>query len=178
LEFPGGLRICDSRDDDIPAVQRIYAHHVLRGLASFEEVPPPPAELARRRADILSRGLPYLVAEVDGAVAGYSYASPYRGRSAYRFTLEDSVYIANGLHRRGIGRALLTTLLARCERGPWRQMIAVIGDSGNAASIGLHTRLGFRRMGALDAVGWKFDRWVDSVLMQRALNGGDAKPPA
>ena len=167
----------DSRDDDVPAVQRIYAAHVLHGLASFEETPPSVEELAERRRQVLARGLPYLVAEQDGEVLGYCYATPYRPRSAYRFTLEDSVYVARGGEGRGVGRLLLAALIARCEAGPWRQMIAVIGDSGNAASIGLHRSLGFAEAGLLRAVGFKFGRWVDSVLMQRPLNEGQETLP-
>jgi L-amino acid N-acyltransferase YncA len=163
----------DSCESDISAVQAIYAHHVLHGAASFEEEPPPLAEMQRRRAAVLARGLPYLVAEIGGRVAGYSYASPYRARPAYRFSIENSVYVARDRARAGIGRALLSALIARCERGEWRQMIAVIGDSANAASIGLHAGLGFRRVGTLHDVGFKFGRWVDSVLMQRPL-GSDA----
>jgi L-amino acid N-acyltransferase YncA len=157
----------DSREDDMAQVQAIYAHHVLHGTASFEEQPPAVAEMLRRRADVLARGLPYLVAERDGRVAGYSYATPYRARSAYRFSIENSVYVAPGLARAGVGRALLAELIARCEAGEWRQMIAVIGDSDNAASIALHERLGFRMVGTLRNVGLKFGRWLDTVLMQR-----------
>ena len=160
----------DSTEGDIAALQAIYAHHVLHGAASFEEAPPTVAEMQRRRADVLARGLPYLVAETSGRVVGYSYASPYRARPAYRFSIENSVYVEHGRARAGIGRALLSALIARCERGDWRQMIAVIGDSANAASIGLHAELGFRRVGTLENVGFKFGRWLDSVLMQRALS--------
>jgi phosphinothricin acetyltransferase len=167
------LRIRDSAARDIPAIERIYAHHVLHGSASFEEVPPPAEELAARRAGVLEAGLPYLVAETDDGVLGYCYATPYRTRSAYRFTIEDSIYVADGLQRRGIGRSLLAALIARCEGGPWRQMVAVIGDSRNTPSIALHARLGFHRAGVLRSVGWKFNRWTDTVLMQRDLNGGD-----
>jgi L-amino acid N-acyltransferase YncA len=159
----------DLREDDMACVQAIYAFHVLHGLASFEEEPPSVIELARRHADIRARGLPYLVAEWEGEIVGYSYASPYRTRSAYRFTVENSVYVDHRLHRRGVGYALLSSLIGRCSAGGWRQMIAVIGDSGNAASIALHRRLGFELVGTLNAVGYKFGRWVDSVLMQRAL---------
>ena len=159
----------DSREEDMAQVQAIYAHHVLHGAASFEEEPPPLAEMQRRRADVIGRGLPYLVAEIDGRVAGYSYASPYRARPAYRYTLENSVYVDPARPRAGIGRALLAGLIARCGAGEWQQMIAVIGDSANAPSIGLHAALGFRRVGTLHAVGFKFGRWIDSVLMQRAL---------
>ena len=162
-----------SRAEDIGAIQAIYAHHVLHGLASFEEVPPDAADLAERREAILARGLPYLVAEVDGVVAGYAYAGLFRTRSAYRYTLEDSVYVAPGRQGQGIGRALLTRLLAECERLGFRQMIAVIGDSGNAGSIGLHAALGFRPAGMMSSTGFKHGRWVDTVLMQRQLGPGD-----
>ncbi len=161
--------IRDGEDTDISVVQRIYAHHVLHGLASFEEQPPSVAELSRRRAEVIGKGLPYLVAEFDAAVVGYSYAAPYRARSAYRYTLEDSVYVDNKFAHRGIGMALLSALIARCSNGPWRQMVAVIGDSGNTPSITLHQHLGFHIVGILHAVGFKHERWVDSVLMQREL---------
>jgi phosphinothricin acetyltransferase len=157
------------READLPAVQAIYAHHVLHGLASFEEEPPPVEEMRSRWRKVLDLGLPYLVAELDGAVVGYSYASAYRPRPAYRFTVENSVYVREGLAGRGIGKALLDELIARCEPGPWRQMLAVIGNSGNDASIALHRRCGFRLIGILDSVGHKHGRWVDTVLMQRAL---------
>lgn len=165
----GWCVIRHARDEDMDAVQAIYAHHVLHGITSFEEEPPPLAEMMRRRAAVLAHGLPYLVAERDGRIAGYSYAAPYRDRSAYRFTIENSVYIDYRLVRAGIGRPLLVELIDRCARGPWRQMIAVIGDSGNVASIALHASLGFRHVGTLRGVGFKFGRWIDSVLMQRAL---------
>ncbi len=171
------LLIRDSRDVDIAAVQAIYAHHVLHASASFEETPPGVDELARRRADVLARGLAYLVAEIDDEVVGYAYASPYRARSAYRFSIENSVYVDHRRHRCGIGRALLAALIARCDDGPWRQMIAVIGDSANTASIALHGRLGFRMVGTLRASGFKFGAWVDTVLMQRALGAGDRTLP-
>jgi len=160
----------DSRDEDMPKIHAIYGFHVLHGLASFEEEPPSVDELSRRRADMLDRGLPYLVAEMGGVVVGYSYAAPYRLRLAYRFTVENSVYVDHNLRRRGAGYLLLSALIARCVERECRQMIAVIGDSENMASIALHERLGFIRIGTLRAVGFKFGRWVDSVLMQRALN--------
>jgi L-amino acid N-acyltransferase YncA len=171
-------RVRASAEADLPAVAAIYAHHVRHGLGSFEEEPPDVAELRRRRAEVLRRGLPYLVAEDgDGTVLGYAYAAPYRARSAYRFSLEDSIYVAPAVERRGVGRALLGALLERCAALGYRQMIAVIGDSGNFGSIGLHERMGFRRVGLLPAVGFKHGRWVDSVLMQRELGEGAAAPP-
>jgi phosphinothricin acetyltransferase len=159
----------DAGETDLAAVQAIYAHHVLHGTASFEEEPPSVAEMALRRAAVLDRGLPYLVADHDGRVVGYSYAALYRDRSGYRFTIEDSVYVDSAVVRAGVGRALLSALIERCDRGPWREMVAVIGDSGNAASIALHANLGFRHVGLLQGVGFKFGRWIDSVLMQREL---------
>jgi phosphinothricin acetyltransferase len=164
--------IRDTEDADLPTIQTIYAHEVLHGLASFEEVPPTADELQTRRADIVKLGLPYVTAELGGQVVGYGYAAPFRARAAYRYTIEDSVYVAEGMQGNGIGQALLSALIERCETGPWRQMIAVIGDSGNAGSIALHHKLGFRHVGTLDATGFKFDRWVDTVLMQRALGRG------
>jgi phosphinothricin acetyltransferase len=154
---------------DLPAVQAIYAHHVLHGLASFEEEPPPLEEIRARWQKVLDLGLPYLAAELDGTVVGYSYASTYRPRPAYRFTVENSVYVRDGLAGRGVGRALLDELIVRCEAGPWRQMLAVIGNRGNEASIALHRSCGFRLIGVLKSVGHKHGRWVDTVLMQRAL---------
>ena len=170
--------IRDSREDDILQVHSIYSYHVLRGTASFEVEPPSVDELLRRRATALRRGLPYLVAEMDQRVVGYSYAMPYRSRHAYRFTLEDSVYVDHRLSRRGLGRELLSQLIVRCETGDWRQMVAIIGDSGNVGSIALHENLGFRLVGTLRGVGYKFGRWIDTVLMQRALGSGEATPPA
>lgn len=169
----------DSRDADVPAVAAIYAHWVLHGLASFELDPPGVGEVGRRRAAVLAGGYPYLVAQDEaGAVLGYAYAGAYRARPAYRFAVEDSVYVAPGAGRRGVGRALLPQLLARLEAGGWRQVVAVIGDSGNLPSIGLHRECGFRPAGVLPAVGWKHGRWVDSVLMTRPLGpGADAPPP-
>jgi phosphinothricin acetyltransferase len=167
----------EARAADMAAVQAIYAHHVLHGLATFEEVPPSVDDLIARRAAVIDARLPYLVAEHGGAVVGYSYASSYRPRPAYRHTIEDSVYVADGLAGRGIGAALLAALIARCEAGPWRQMIAIIGDTGNAASIALHRRYGFAPAGTLHAVGFKLGRWVDTVLMQRALGPGAVALP-
>lgn len=162
---------------DLPAIHAIYSHHVLHGLASFEEVPPSLEEMRRRHAEVAAQGLPYLVAEERGEVLGYGYCSLYRSRSAYRFTLEDSIYIRQGLQGKGTGRMLLSELIRVCEALNYRQMVAVIGDSANAASIGLHASLGFLRVGILRSTGFKFGRWVDSMLMQRPLGGGDMSPP-
>ena len=167
-----GITLRDAASDDIPEITRIYAHHVLRGLASFEDVPPDEEEIRRRHAAVAGRGLPWLVACEAGAVRGYAYAGPYRHRSCYRYTLEDSIYVAPASMRRGMGLALLNELVARCTDAGYRQMVAVIGDSANEASIGLHERLGFRRVGLLPATGLKFSRWVDTVLMQRELGAG------
>ncbi|MGP1676126.1 MAG: N-acetyltransferase family protein [Burkholderiales bacterium] len=166
-----------SAPEDLPAITAIYAHHVLHGLASFELVPPDVNEMARRRADVLARGLPHLAAEADGRLAGYAYAAPYRERPAYRYALEDSVYVHPDYIGRGIGRALLEVLIETCTRAGYRQLIAVIGDSGNAGSIGVHVACGFVRTGLLPGVGFKFGRWVDSVLMQRALGEGERTLP-
>lgn len=172
----GSVLVRDAQAADMAAVQAIYAHHVLYGLATFEEVPPRVEEMQTRRATVLAAGLPYIVAEIGGQILGYAYATAYRPRPAYRHTIEDSVYVAKGQGGRGIGAALLSTLIARCEAGPWRQMVAVIGNSGNAGSIALHRRLGFHEVGTLTAVGFKLGRWVDTVLMQRALGPGDGTP--
>lgn len=163
---------------DIPAITRIYADSVRHGTASFELEPPDEAEMARRLDEIMSKGFPYLAAAGGGRVAGYAYANSYRSRPAYRFTVEDSVYIAPHSHRRGVGRALLAALIEACTTRGFRQMIAVIGDSPRqAASVGLHKALGFHHVGILQDVGFKHDHWCDSLLMQRALgDGGQTKP--
>jgi len=171
-------KIRESQNSDLPAIATIYGHHVLHGFGSFEETAPGADELGRRRQEILARGLPYLVAEGPGGeVLGYAYASPYRTRSAYRFTVENSIYVAPERARGGVGRALLAALIERCTALGYRRMIAVIGDSGNAASIGVHQSQGFVRAGLLPSIGYKRGRWVDCVLMQRALGEGDATPP-
>ena len=162
---------------DIAAIHSIYSHHVLNGLASFEEVPPTVDEMRRRFDDVIAHGLPYLAVEVGGEVLGYGYCALYRTRSAYRYTLEDSVYVRQGSHGKGIGKAVLAELIARCTALNYRQIVAVIGDSGNAASIGLHASLGFVRSGNLRSTGFKFGRWVDSVLMQLPLGAGDGTKP-
>jgi L-amino acid N-acyltransferase YncA len=166
-----------AKPDDLAAIHGIYAHHVLNGLASFEEQPPPAEELRRRYDDVTARGLPYLVADFGGIVGGYGYCSLYRSRSAYRYALEDSVYVRPDMQGRGVGAALLGELIRRCEALDYRQLIAVIGDSANIASIALHASLGFLRVGTLRSAGFKFGRWVDSVIMQRPLGAGDASPP-
>ncbi len=166
-----------STDADIPGVTAVYAWNVLNGLGTFEEIPPDEAEMARRRQSFLDRGLPYLIAELDGQVVGYCYAGPFRLRAAYRYTVEDSVYVSPAAVGKGVGRALLEALIAHCETLGLRQMCAVIGDSGNDASIGLHTALGFEKKGVFPDMGHKFGRWVDLVWMQRSLNGGGDTPP-
>ena len=171
------MLIRDATDADLTAITRIYAHHVTYGLASFEVVPPTLEEFRSRRAAVLDSSLPYLAAELRGEVVAYAYASAYRARPGYRYTIEDSVYVDQGLGGLGLGTALLTTLIERCEAGPWRQMLAVIGDSANAGSIALHRRLGFTHVGTFAAVGFKLGRWVDTVLMQRALGAGDHTLP-
>ena len=167
------VTIRDATSADIPAIQAIYAHHVLHGLASFEEIAPSIDEMRSRYEAIVASGKPYIAAELAGRVAGYGYASAYRARSAYRYTLENSIYVDERARGQGVGTALLEALIARCRRGPWRQMLAVIGDSGNAASIGVHRKAGFRQVGLLERVGYKHGRWVDSVLMQLELSPGD-----
>ncbi|MFN7132121.1 MAG: GNAT family N-acetyltransferase [Myxococcales bacterium] len=167
----------DSRAEDLARITSIYAHHVLHGTGTFELEPPDEAELARRRDEVLGRGLPWLVAERDGKLLGFAYANVFRTRPAYRFCLEDSVYLAPDAQRQGVGRALLAQLLARCEALGARQMLAVIGDAENTGSIALHRALGFTHAGVLKSAGWKFGRWLDVVLMQRALGPGDGSPP-
>ncbi len=163
---------------DLPQIQAIYAHHVSTGYASFEEDPPDLAEMQRRCADLTARGLPYLVAvEADGTLLGYCYAGPYRPRRAYRFTLENSIYLRADAAGKGVGRLLLAALIEAATAWGARQMIAVIGDSANAASIGLHSKLGFQPAGVLRSVGWKHGRWLDSALMQLTLGDGDQSPP-
>lgn len=162
---------------DLPAIQSIYAYHVLHGLASFEEQAPPLEEMKRRYEDVTRQGLPYLVAEEKGEVLGYGYCTLYRTRSAYRYTLEDSIYVKQGGQGKGVGKAVLADLIARCTVLEYRQIIAVIGDSANAGSIALHASLGFVRAGVLRSTGFKFGRWVDSVYMQLPLGAGDGTKP-
>ncbi len=172
------LSIRPSSADDVAAVCAIYAWNVLHGTGTFEIEPPGVAEIARRRDDVLSKGLPWLVAERDGVVLGYAYANHFRPRPAYRFCVEDSIYLAADAQRQGIGRVLLAELLARCEAAGARQVLAVIGDSANTGSVGVHRALGFEDAGVFRSAGWKFGRWLDVVLMQKALGAGDRHPPA
>ena len=161
---------------DLPAITAIYAEAVLHGTGTFELDPPDQAEMDRRRDDVLSKGLPWLVGERNGQVLGYAYANTFRPRKAYRFCLEDSIYLHPDARGQGLGRGLLTELIARCEAAGARQMLAVIGDADNAGSIGVHAALGFEHTGVMKAAGWKFGRWLDVVLMQRALGVGDTLP--
>lgn len=170
------LLIRGSTDADLPAIAEIYGHAVLHGTGTFELDAPDPAEMGRRRAEVLSRQLPFLVAVRGDHVLGYAYANYFRPRMAYRFCLEDSIYLAPEAQGQGIGRLLLAELIARCESAGARQLVAVIGDSANAGSIGLHRALGFSDMGTMQSAGWKFDRWLDVVFMQRALGVGDTEP--
>jgi phosphinothricin acetyltransferase len=173
------VRIRPSQPADLPAITAIYAHHVLHGTGTFELEPPDEPEMARRMADVTGKGLPWLVAEsAPGAeVLGYAYANHFRPRRAYRFCVEDSIYLAPPALGRGIGRLLLAELMARCEALGARQMLAVIGDADNAGSIGVHRALGFEHTGVLKASGWKFDRWLDVILMQKALGMGAHSDP-
>lgn len=166
-----------SRADDLAAIQGVYAWNVLNGTGTFELEPPDVAEMTRRWLDVTGKGLPWLVAEVDGRVVGYAYANVFRPRPAYRFCLEDSIYLEPQAAGHGLGRLLLAELLARCEAHGARQMVAVIGDSGNHASVNVHASLGFERTGLMKSAGRKFDRWIDVVLMQRTLGQGDTAPP-
>lgn len=166
-----------SRDEDIPAITAIYAHHVLHGTGTFETEPPSEADMATRRADVLGKGLPYLVAEQDGRIAGFAYGNWFKPRPAYRYSVEDSIYMAPDLHRRGLGRALLTELLACCEAVGIRKVMAVIGDSANAGSVGVHKALGFSQVGIVEGAGWKFGAWRDIVIMQKTIGVGITTPP-
>jgi len=172
------VQVRPATHEDLPAIREIYDYHVLHGLASFEEVAPPLDELRRRFDDVHSRGLPWLAADFGGVLAGYGYCAPYRSRSAYRYSLEDSIYVRHGSEGRGVGAALLGALIERSEALGYRQLVAVIGDSANAASINLHASFGFLRVATLRSVGFKFGRWVDSIVMQRPLGAGDATPPS
>jgi len=166
-----------SRDDDIDAITLIYAHHVLHGTGTFEVDPPSVQDMRARRAEVLARGLPWLVAESDNQVSGFAYCNWFKPRPAYRFSAEDSIYLAHHANGQGLGRALLAELTTQAERAGVRKLIAVIGDSGNTGSIGVHRALGFQHVGVLASCGWKFDRWLDVVLMERSLGLGDTTSP-
>ena len=171
------LLIRPSTPADLPAITAIYEWNVRHGTGTFELDAPDESEMARRREDVLSKGLPWLVVQREGVVLGYAYANHFRPRKAYRFCLEDSVYLAPEAKGQGLGRLLLAELLARCEAAGARQMLAVIGDSANLGSIGVHRTLGFEHIGVMKAAGWKFDEWRDVVIMQKALGLGSATEP-
>ena len=170
-----------SREEDLPQITEIYAHHVLHGTGTFETAPPTLHEMTQRRADVLSKGLPYLVAagqgQMQGQVLGFAYCTWFKPRPAYRFSAEDSVYVAPSLAHQGIGRALLAELALQAENAGIRKLIAVIGDSDNLGSVGVHQALGFRHVGVLKSCGWKFERWLDVVLMEKSLGFGDGRAP-
>lgn len=166
-----------SREEDIPAITAIYGHHVLHSTGTFETEPPSVADMMTRRADVLSKGLPYLIAEEEGKIVGFAYGNWFKPRPAYRFSVEDSIYLAPDLHRRGLGRALLAELLARLEAVGVRKAMAVIGDSANAGSVGVHRSLGFKEIGTITSCGWKFGAWRDIVIMEKTLGAGDTQPP-
>jgi phosphinothricin acetyltransferase len=166
-----------SRPEDIPSITTIYAHHVLHGTGTFEVTPPTPEDMRARREDVLSKGLPYLVAVDGDNVLGFAYCNWFKPRPAYRFSAEDSIYLAPETNGQGLGRLLLTELMAQAEKAGVRKLIAVIGDSANAASIGVHRAAGFAHVGTLKSCGWKFDRWLDVVMMDKALGWGDRSAP-
>jgi len=171
------IRVRAARHEDVEAIQRIYAHHVQSGTASFEEVAPSPDVIAKRLESIQDSGAPYIVAEINGHVHGFAYASSFRPRSAYRHTVEDSIYVDPDATGQGIGSQLLSDLIERCTQLGYRQMVAVIGGAANAASINVHKRHGFIEVGHLKSTGFKFGAWVDTVIMQRALGPGDETLP-
>jgi L-amino acid N-acyltransferase YncA len=174
---PAPLVIRPSTVADVPAIAAIYGWNVLNGTGTFELDAPGEAEMAKRRGDVLDKGLPWLVAECGGEVLGYAYANHFRPRRAYRFCLEDSIYLAASAQGQGVGKLLLAELMAQCEARGARQMLAVIGDSANTGSIGVHRALGFEQTGLIKSAGWKFDRWLDVVMMQRSLGLGDGSAP-
>jgi phosphinothricin acetyltransferase len=167
-----------SRESDLPAITAIYAHHVLNGTGTFETTPPTEAEMTSRRADVLGKGLPYLVMEDGGQVMGYAYCQWFKPRPAYRFSAEDSIYMHPDAAGRGLGKQLLAELVKQAEAVGVRKLLAVIGDSNNAGSIGVHRALGFTPVGTIQSCGWKFDRWLDIVIMEKAIGAGDTTPPA
>ena len=166
-----------SSDADLPAITAIYAHHVLHGTGSFETEPPSVADMMARRADVLSKGLPYLVVEQDGKIAGFAYGNWFKPRPAYRYSVEDSIYMAPDLQGKGLGRALLAELMARFEAVGIRKVMAIVGDSANTGSVGIHLALGFTQVGIVDSCGWKFGAWRDIVIMQKTLGLGNTQPP-
>jgi phosphinothricin acetyltransferase len=166
-----------SHNDDLSAITEIYAHHVRHGTGTFEIDPPSLEEMRQRRTDVLSKGLPYLVVEEAGQILGFAYCNWFKPRPAYRFSAEDSIYIAPSAHRRGLGRVLLEELAVQAQAAGIRKLIAVIGDSGNAGSIGVHRAVGFTHVGVLGSCGWKFNRWLDIVLMEKTLGEGAKRPP-
>ncbi|BEP92958.1 GNAT family N-acetyltransferase [Acidovorax sp. A79] len=166
-----------SRDEDIAAITAIYAHHVLTGTGTFEIDPPTETDMAGRRADVLARNLPYIVAEKDGRVTGFAYANWFKPRPAYRFSAEDSIYVADDARGMGVGRKLLAELAVQAEAAGVRKLLAVIGDSANLGSIGVHRSLGFTDVGVMRSVGWKFGAWRDIVLMEKTLGAGDTSSP-
>ena len=166
-----------SRDEDIPAITAIYRHHVLTGTGTFEIDPPSEADMLGRRTDVLAKGLPYLVVEDAGQVLGFAYCNWFKPRPAYRFSAEDSIYMAADAHHKGLGKALLAELCAQAERAGVRKFLAVIGDSDNAGSIGVHRSVGFTHVGIIRSCGWKFDRWLDVVMMEKTLGAGDRTSP-
>jgi len=174
---PSDIIIRDVSDADMPAIHEIYAHQVLHGVSSWEEEPPSLEEIILRRDNVIQGGYPYRVAVMDGVVVGYSYASAYRPRPGYRHTVENSIYIAESAQRLGLGKRLLEDLISICTDLNFRQMIAVVGDSENVMSIDFHTKMGFRRIGTIDSIGYKFGRWLDSVILQLNLGDGDTTPP-
>jgi L-amino acid N-acyltransferase YncA len=166
-----------SRDTDLPAITAIYGHHVLHGTGTFETDPPTEAEMTARRADVLAKGLPYLVADDDGRVLGYAYCQWFKPRPAYRFSAEDSIYLHPDAQGKGLGKALLAELERQAEAAGIRKLIAVIGDSGNQGSVGVHRTLGFKPVGVIQSCGWKFGKWLDIVLMEKQIGAGDSTPP-
>ena len=169
--------IRSSQDQDMAAITAIYAHHVLHGTGTFEVDPPTQEDMSSRRGDVLSKNLPYLVAVEDGHVVGFAYCNWFKPRPAYRFSAEDSIYIRPDAQGKGLGRALLAELSAQAEKVGVRKLIAVIGDSANTGSIGLHLSVGFQHVGVIKSCGWKFNQWRDIVMMEKTIGLGDSCPP-
>lgn len=178
LDTSNAETIRAATSEDVEQIQQIYAHHVLSSTTTFEEIPPSVEEMTHRLQAVHDEGLPWLVAEREGRIIGYCYAAPYRPRPAYRYTIEDSIYLADGESGKGTGCALLTELIEQCEKGPWRQIIAVIAGTQNQNSIALHRKLGFAHVGTQPETGYKFGQWIDVVFMQRALGPGGSLPPS